>query len=143
MVRVINKKYLSSSLEETFSIGKEISTFLKKNQIVAFKGDLGAGKTSLIKGIVSSLCKVNKDEVISPTFIYLNIYKSGIPIYHFDLYRIKNENHFLSMGFDEYLSNENICLIEWSEHIPSLLPKNTLTIKIKQINKTQRSIDLY
>lgn len=122
--------------------GMEFAKTLKKGSIVAFFGDLAAGKTTFIKGIVKGLDKKKKIKVNSPTFIYLNIYNLKSPIYHFDLYRIKNKNHFYAMGFEEYLLSEKICLIEWAENIKEILPSNTIIIKMKHLSENKRSISI-
>jgi tRNA threonylcarbamoyladenosine biosynthesis protein TsaE len=135
MVKVI----ISNSLEDTFSIAKEFSKSLKKNSTVAFFGDLGAGKTTFIKALVNSMSDKNV-LVNSPTFVYLNIYDLKIPIYHFDLYRIKNEKQFFDMGFDEYFFQDGICLIEWAENIETILPQEILSIRIKHLKENSREI---
>ena len=131
----IISEYYSTSVEETKKIGKEIAKELKKGQIIAFLGNLGAGKTSLIKGLVNELNSLKEDEICSPTFTYLNIYTGKINVYHFDLYRIKNTEQFIAMGFDEYFDKNGICLIEWSEKITTILPPNTLVIHLIEKEK--------
>lgn len=113
-----------SSLDETHGFAKTLAKELLPGDVLAFYGDVGAGKTTLIKSIVSTF-GYPKSEVTSPTFTYLNIYNANLPIYHFDLYRFENEEEFLQKGFDEYFEANGLCLIEWAEKIPSLLPKNT------------------
>ena len=126
----IISEYLSFSVEETKDIGKKIAKDIPKNNKIAFLGDLGSGKTTFIKALVNQINDINEDLICSPTFTYLNIYTGKINIYHFDLYRIKDIDQFLAMGFDEYFDQEGICLIEWSEKILSLLPPKTLVIHI-------------
>ncbi len=128
MARVKDKEtYNLPSLEDTSILGKKLSSMLQANDIVAFYGDVGAGKTTLIKSIVSSLGYEEK-EVTSPTFTYLNIYEANIPIYHFDLYRMENENDFYQKGFEEFFTADGICLIEWAEKIPNIIPKDSKKI---------------
>ena len=126
----IISEYVSSSVEETQNIGRRIAKNLKKGNIVAFLGNLGSGKTTLIKGLVNEINSTDIDSVSSPTFTYLNIYPGTVDVFHFDLYRIKNDEQFLSMGFDEYFEKEGICLIEWSEKITSILPPETTVIHL-------------
>ena len=136
-------KIISKSLDDTYLIGSEISKKLKKGSIIAFFGSLGSGKTTLIKTIVEALSSNSQNiNVNSPTFNYLNIYNLNTPVYHFDLYRIKDKNKFFSFGFDEYFSKDGICLIEWAENIKDILPLNTHIIKIKHISETQRELEL-
>lgn len=131
--------FTTHSEEETISAGWRLGQHLKENGIVCFFGDLGAGKTCFIKGIVSALtqtpCTVN-----SPTFVYLNIYEGKTAVYHFDLYRLCDAHAFLTMGFDEYLFAGGICCIEWSERIASILPKNCTYVEIKHKGEKEREI---
>jgi tRNA threonylcarbamoyladenosine biosynthesis protein TsaE len=134
------KKIITDSYQGTIKVGQAFGKTLKNGSIVAFFGDLGSGKTTFIKGIVKGLDINKKINVNSPTFIYLNIYNVKCPIYHFDLYRIKNKNHFFAMGFEEYFLSDGICLIEWAENIKDILPPNTTIIKMKHLSKNKRSI---
>lgn len=131
----ILSEYFSSSVENTKDIGRLIAKKLKNGSIVAFLGNLGAGKTSLIKGLVNEINATKEDEISSPTFTYLNIYPGSTDVFHFDLYRIKNYEQFLAMGFDEYFEKEGICLIEWSEKITSLLPPGTVVVHLLERKK--------
>jgi len=134
------KKNISNSFQDTMQFAKNFANSLKKESIIALFGDLGAGKTTFIKGFVEAFDKEKKINVNSPTFIYLNIYNLKVPIFHFDLYRIKNKNHFYAMGFEEYLFADGICLIEWAENIKEILPSETIIVKIKHLKETQREI---
>ncbi|MCH9608674.1 MAG: tRNA threonylcarbamoyladenosine biosynthesis protein TsaE [Chlamydiales bacterium] len=127
-----------TSAEQTIAFGRELALSLPKDATLCFFGDLGAGKTTLIKGIVETLSSIPIDEVTSPTFTYLNSY--GL-VHHFDLYRMENEEQFLKMGFDEFLG-EGICCIEWSEKIPSLIPKEAYRVKISYEGETNRLIEV-
>ena len=124
------------SINELPQIAKQLSNKLKDCQIITFQGPLGAGKTTLIKELLMHY-GINKDEVISPTFTYMNIYTNseGKNFYHFDLYRIKSVDDFLLAGFDEYLMDSNaICFIEWPEIIEPIL-------KTKHLNVCKIAID--
>jgi tRNA threonylcarbamoyladenosine biosynthesis protein TsaE len=136
-------EFISSSLEDTKEIGLQLAQKLKNKDVVAFFGDLGSGKTTLIKTIASNISGTKEGDICSPTFNYLNIYPGSIEVYHFDLYRIKDKEHFLNMGFDEYLAKDGICLIEWAEKIiPLLPPKTTLVHILKEEDEDQRKIVL-
>lgn len=129
---------------ETINLGVQIASSLKNGDVVALYGDLGSGKTRLVKGICLGLDV--KQIVNSPTFIIVNEYISTkFPnIYHFDLYRMKTEDEVLAMGFEDYLNNESIVLIEWPEHIERLLPAETIKIHISHTveDETHRWIKL-
>ena len=136
---LVGLKRISSSPEETVSIGEEIAALLPKNQVVCFTGDLGAGKTTLIKGIVTHITGLPPHEINSPTFNYLNLYEGRETIYHFDCYRLKGPKDFLTRGLDEYFGA--LCLIEWPERIASILPANRSMIKIEYHGEKERTIE--
>lgn len=133
----------SESQEETFKIGSQLGEkFFSCNNIIAIRGELGAGKTTLIKGLVSSFIENSSEFVNSPTFTYLNTYKGTRTIHHFDLYRLQNEKDFIALGFLDYLDGKEICCIEWPERIFSLLPDHTIMIDIQYLDETKRRISL-
>lgn len=133
-------KQNSADVEETIAFGKKLAEGLTPGAILCFFGELGAGKTTLIKGIVSGLTGVAPEEVSSPTFVYLNIYGGKIPVYHFDLYRLHGVDEFLGMGFEEYLFSDGVCCIEWSEKIVSILPESVHHLTLQHENKNSRKI---
>lgn len=136
------KTFVSSSAEETIDIGRQISKLLHKKELICLTGDLGAGKTTLVKGIVEALTGTSPNEVVSPTFTYLNIYEGKIPLYHFDLYRLSSEAEFLLAGFDEFLDKEGICCVEWPDRLPQGNSINKVSIHIEYLNIEQRKITL-
>lgn len=113
---------LVQSEEEMIAFGKTIASQLRSNEILALSGNLGAGKTTFVKGIALGLGI--REPIQSPTFVLLNLYEG---LAHFDLYRLKTESDFISLGFDEYFTN-TICAIEWPERIGSLLPPHTIRL---------------
>lgn len=125
------KKLISRSQEETIALGEEFGSTLEVGSVVCFFGDLGAGKTTFIKGLVKGFSGYPSEHVNSPTFVYLNIYKEVKTVYHFDLYRLKNSEQFISMGFDEMFYMAGVSLLEWSEKIEDILPENRIQITIK------------
>lgn len=135
-------KINSSSLAETLAISHLLAKYLQKNSVVCFFGELGSGKTAFIKGLASASAKYPMDDICSPTFTYLNIYHGDIDIYHFDLYRLKDEDEFLSMGFDEFFTAGGICCIEWSERIPALVPENCVKVEMTHNGGDKRSITI-
>jgi len=133
---------LSHSPEETVKLGKKIGIQLAPNTIICFSGDLGAGKTTLIKGLASSAADCDEEIVNSPTFVYLNIYEGKKTVFHFDLYRLQQPIDFLRMGFDEYLYLGGISCIEWSERLGEHLPSNCLHISLHHLDKDLRKMTI-
>ncbi len=136
-----NGNLVSKSAEETFAIGSHLGLSLPSLSVICFFGDLGAGKTTLIKGMASAL-GIDPLFVQSPTFTYLNIYEGSKKIYHFDLYRLRDVDEFLSMGFDEFFGLDGICCIEWSERIASYLPADCLKISIDHLQGDCRLVNI-
>ena len=124
MIEIVTK-----SVEETEDLGKRIASKFNGNEIVAFFGGMGMGKTTFIRGMVEQLG--NKDCVSSPTFAIVHEYNVKFPIYHFDMYRINSWDELYSTGFFDYINN-GILLIEWSENIESELPSNYIKITISK-----------
>jgi tRNA threonylcarbamoyladenosine biosynthesis protein TsaE len=132
---------ISGSTQETLDIGKLISRKLKKGDIVCLFGNLGSGKTVLTKGI--SLGQgVDKDKVTSPTFVILRQHQGKFPIYHFDLYRLNSPEDILDLGYEEYLFDEGISVIEWADKLGKLLPKEFLKIELLVLGEDQRKIKI-
>jgi tRNA threonylcarbamoyladenosine biosynthesis protein TsaE len=113
------------------------------HKVVLLFGEMGAGKTTLIKALASNLGVQNATS--SPTFSLVNEYhtETNGPLYHFDVYRIKEESEAYDFGMDEYLYSGNWCFVEWPEKIPSLIPQEHSTIKIKILSETTRELILY
>lgn len=135
-------KILTASSEETESLGIQLATELKGNEVITLSGDLGAGKTIFVKGAISSLIRCHPNEITSPTFNYLNIYQGVFSIYHFDLYRLTSEAEFEKSGFLEYLHGNGIRFIEWPEKISQYLPSKRIQILIEHDNLNQRLISI-
>ncbi len=138
----IVEDYFSSSAEETHALGQAFGSQLPLNAIVCFFGDLAAGKTTFIKGVVAGAAQLHPAVVQSPTFTYLNIYEGAKTVYHFDLYRLRDADEFLSMGFDEYFEAGGICCIEWSERILSFLPHHCIFVTMAHEGEDRRSIKI-
>jgi tRNA threonylcarbamoyladenosine biosynthesis protein TsaE len=129
---------ITKSPEETQSFGSDFTVKLKTGDVVALYGDLGSGKTQLVKGICLNLGV--KQVVNSPTFIIVNEYSSEkFPkIFHFDFYRMKSYDEIIQMGFEDYLKDGNILLIEWPEHIEIALPPKTIKIHIAHSTENEQ-----
>lgn len=108
---------------------------------MALYGDLGAGKTHLVKGICAA-AGIPRGAVTSPTFTLLHEYPGErYPIYHFDAYRIKRIEEFFELGYEDYFYGAGLCLVEWPEHVEALLPEYTLRLRLSHLGGDQRRID--
>ena len=140
------KIFVSESVDSTYKIAQDFAQTLKNGDIVAFEGGLGAGKTHFTKGIAKGLGI--EDSVTSPTFTLINHYQtenetSSIKnLYHFDMYRINGYDDFASTGFHDYLEENGIIIIEWSENIKNYLPRNIIKIELEIINENTRGIKI-
>ncbi len=130
----------ATSLSDLPIIASEILSHAPTSRIFLFYGDMGAGKTTLIK----SLCKAlgSNDNITSPTFSIVNEYAGPNKIYHFDFYRLKNQTEALDIGCEEYFYSGNYCFIEWPEKIPDLLPSHFVKIQIEVLPDNSRRIVL-
>jgi tRNA threonylcarbamoyladenosine biosynthesis protein TsaE len=124
-------------LEEINSVASQFLTALGNKKVIAFSGEMGAGKTTFIKALCKALGVL--DVASSPTFSLVNEYRSesGAKLYHFDFYRINKESEAMDMGCEEYFYSGNYCFIEWPEKISTLLPSDTLNVTI-HISGTSR-----
>lgn len=141
-IESVKQQILSHSSDETFAQGRKLGELLEVPTIVCFFGELAAGKTTFIKGLIHAAAQIASSEVQSPTFNYLNIYEGRKTIYHFDLYRLRDRDEFLSMGFDEFFDAGGICCIEWSERIEPLLPAHRITVTLEHVERDSRQITI-
>jgi len=140
-VKILMKRYTTSS-EETEAAGARFAASLRGNETIAFFGDLGAGKTTFLKGMISALTGCSTAEITSPTFNYLHIYEGKIAVYHFDLYRLTSAEQFNTAGFSEYLNARGVCCLEWAEKIESKLPPETIRITLEHQGLDNRLITI-
>lgn len=133
--------FKSHSVEETQAVGRHIANRLNGNEVIGISGDLGAGKTQLVKGICSYF-GIDSDEVSSPTFSIVNEYDGNIKIYHFDFYRIKSEDELWDIGIEDYFTFPGLKLIEWFELAPDVMPETFVKVQIQSPNENERKIDL-
>ena len=129
----------TKSPQETIAAAEKLGSMLKDGDIIAYKGGLGAGKTTFTRGLAIGLGL--GDSVTSPTFALVNEYRGkSITLYHFDMYRIESEDDLESTGFYDYPFEENVAAIEWSENIAEFLPKHTIYITINSSGENEREI---
>ncbi len=122
---------ITNSEEETLALGREIGMAAKPGEVYALEGDLGVGKTVFAKGFAEGL---GIDEaVISPTFTIMQIYEGGrLPLYHFDVYRIEEPEEMDEIGYEEYFFGQGVCLVEWANQLPEIMPKETIRIRVSK-----------
>lgn len=136
---------ISFNIKSIETIGETACQFIEQIQnrtVFAFNGSMGAGKTTFIKAICEELGVT--DTVNSPTFSIVNEYiaADGRTIYHFDCYRINRIDEALEIGIEEYLYSGNLCFIEWSENIASLLPDSVVNVEIKELENGERDVQI-
>lgn len=130
---------ISKNENETITIGYKLGKFLKEGDIVCFFGELGSGKTTMIKGIGKAL-GIDEKDIISASFTIIAEYHTNPPLIHIDLYRIEKEDEIDNIGLWEFLGNKNITVIEWADKLGKYLPNNSIKLYIKHINENQREI---
>lgn len=133
---MIRETVVTSSAEETEAYGAKIAGMMKQHPefptFFALYGDLGVGKTAFVRGFASVISPASA--VRSPTYTIVNEYRSGTrPLFHFDMYRIEDEDDLTSIGFDDYLTRGGICVVEWSEKIPYALPDRYFRVTIRKL----------
>jgi tRNA threonylcarbamoyladenosine biosynthesis protein TsaE len=132
---------LSDSEEATSRLGDLLAAVLQPGSIVALQGDLGAGKTRLVKAIAAGL-GVPPEGVNSPTFTLIHEYAGRIPLRHCDTYRLKDPDELLDLGLDDLLDTDGIALIEWADRVLHLLPRDLLRIEIQILSPTTRQLTI-
>jgi tRNA threonylcarbamoyladenosine biosynthesis protein TsaE len=134
--------YLSQSVQETESIAAELASQLRGGECVALHGDLGAGKTQFVRGLVRGLGGPPK-AVSSPTFVLLNVYPGGrLTVYHLDAYRVSGSDDFEAIGFPELLEQGGVVVVEWAQRVRELLPPACIDVRIEPVEETARTIEI-
>lgn len=132
--------FISNSAEETRAAGARAADGAQPGGIFALIGDLGAGKTQFVKGVVRQIG--SDEDVTSPTFTLVHEYLRGrLPVYHFDFYRIDSAEAALRLGLDEYLYGDGICVIEWADRFPQLLPATARWFSLSATGESSRAIE--
>ncbi len=121
--------FVTTTEEETVTLGERIGSRLRPGDVVALRGGLAAGKTTLTKGIARAL-KIDED-VTSPTFTLVSEYSGSLPLYHMDAYRLDSPVAFVDLGVEDCLYGEGVCVIEWSERVMSELPRTSILITLE------------
>jgi len=137
----VGVRIISDSVSETLRIGRVIAKSLNPGECVCLFGELGSGKTVLAKGVAWGL-GIPLKRVVSPSFTLIREHKGRIPFYHFDLYRLKDPQDVLRLGYEEYLCGDGLTLIEWADRLKYLLPRDFLKIELSVRSETKRQLDI-
>ena len=131
-------EFITNSPEETEALGERLAKILAPGTILAYRGDLGAGKTAFTRGLARGLgCT---EQVTSPTYTIVNEYLGGrLPLFHFDMYRLRSSDDLFDIGWDDYLERNGICAVEWSENVADAM-EDPVTVTIEKIGENSRRI---
>ena len=132
--------FITNSPQETENVGQGLAEKLKPGTVIAYEGDLGAGKTAFTRGLARGLGAA--EQVTSPTYTIVNEYVSGrLPLFHFDMYRLGSSDELFDIGWEDYLQRGGICAVEWSENVRDAL-EDALTVRIEKTGEDSRKITI-
>lgn len=134
--------FITNNAEETIALGRSLAGRWPRPCVVLLIGSLGAGKTTLAKGIAAGAGAADEDEVSSPTFPLIHEYGDPVSVYHIDLYRLDTIEEVERIGLDEILDRPALILLEWAERFPAILPARRVEIKIETFDEESRSIEV-
>ena len=133
-------EFITNAPEQTELVGAKLAQQLTAGTIIAYKGDLGAGKTAFTRGLARGLGA--RESVTSPTYTIVNEYLSGrLPLFHFDMYRLRSADELFDIGWDDYLERGGVCAVEWSENVADAL-ENPITVTIEKLGEDSRRITI-
>lgn len=136
------KEFITNSPKQTEAVAEALAADFLGGEVVAFRGDLGMGKTCFTRGLARGVGY--SGEVTSPTFALINEYLGGrLDVYHFDMYRISSWDELYSSGYFEYLEKNGVVVLEWSENIENALPINTTYVELEALDENTRKIKIY
>ncbi|HLW87610.1 MAG TPA: tRNA (adenosine(37)-N6)-threonylcarbamoyltransferase complex ATPase subunit type 1 TsaE [Terriglobales bacterium] len=135
------REFITHSPEETIALGRTLASSLAPPQIVLLRGDLGAGKTTLVKGIAAGFRAASEDDVTSPTFTLVHEYRGPeANLYHIDLYRVDTARQLETLGLDDLISENSILLIEWGEKFPRFAQERDVEIVLERVGENERKV---
>ena len=133
-------EYITNSPSETEAVGAALARVLQPGTIIAYRGDLGAGKTAFTRGLARGLGVT--DRVTSPTYTIVNEYISGkMPLFHFDMYRLRCADDLFDIGWEDYLERGGVCAVEWSENVADAM-ENPIRVCISKVGENSRTITI-
>lgn len=139
----ILREFTTKSPEETIAVGRELAALLKPPKLVVLTGDLGAGKTTLVKGIAQGFQAASEDDVTSPTFTLIHEYRGpSATLYHIDLYRIDTPRELDTLALDDLMTDNSVLLIEWGEKFPRFQRERDVKIVIERMSENERQITI-
>jgi tRNA threonylcarbamoyladenosine biosynthesis protein TsaE len=133
---------LLPDVQATQSFGHQLASEFFRGSVVALVGELGAGKTLLVRSIASALGVTNERLVTSPTFVLVQEYMGRWPVFHFDAYRLRSPSEFFDLGIEEYYDAQGVCLIEWADRVEICLPREYLRATLEVLGQNSRRITL-
>ena len=133
-------EYITNSPEETEALGEKLAAHLNPGTVLAYYGDLGAGKTAFTRGLARGLGF--REQVTSPTYTIVNEYLGGrLPLFHFDMYRLSSDDDLWDIGWEDYLDRQGVCAVEWSERVPQAVA-GAITVRIEKLGDDTRRITI-
>ena len=137
----MTREFTTHSAEETIALGRELAPLLAPPKLVLLRGDLGAGKTTLVKGIAEGFQAAAEEDVTSPTFTLVHEYRGpSATLYHIDLYRVDTPRELETLGLDDMMSENSVLLIEWGDKFPRFERKRDVEIALERISENERRI---
>jgi tRNA threonylcarbamoyladenosine biosynthesis protein TsaE len=135
------REFTTHSAEETISLGRELAAILTPPKLVLLRGELGAGKTTLVKGIAAAFQAAAEEDVTSPTFTLVHEHRAPeVVLYHIDLYRVDTLRQLETLGLDDLIADNSILLIEWGEKFPRFVHERDVEISLERIEENDRQI---
>jgi tRNA threonylcarbamoyladenosine biosynthesis protein TsaE len=137
------QEFTTQSAEETVALGRKLAAMLAPPKLVLLRGDLGAGKTTLVKGIAEGFDAASEEDVTSPTFTLVHEYRApSVNLYHIDLYRVDTERELETLALDDLMAENSVLLIEWGEKFPHLERERNVEIALQRVGESGRRIQL-
>jgi len=137
----MTREYTTKSPEETIALGRELASLLTPPKLVVLRGDLGAGKTTLVKGIAEGFNAASQEDVTSPTFTLIHEYSGpSATLYHIDLYRVDTQRELETLGLDDLMTEHSVLLIEWGEKLDRFQNERNVEILLERVSENERRI---
>lgn len=137
----MKKRTITDSPQETIDLAKKIAAKLRPGTVLCLEGDLGSGKTTFIKGLAEGLGLKHPEQVKSPTFVLMHIYRSKVPLYHFDCYRLESPEELENIGFEDFVNDpQAISCVEWAGKAGDLIPEEARHVRFQILGPSRRCI---